>query len=148
MIASNIATLYRILGQMEESEKWIEIVKFSLETQRERTGIVHTGYAILMDGYDNLLGDKRCFKEALKMDEEAAENYLYNSNIFCITGMFYRIAWNSYEIAKDSSMEHEYAALRQKWSTAFQLSELLADYMNDKNLANFLKMEREKFLLC
>ena len=101
----------RILGQMEESEKWFEIVKFSLETQRERTGIVHTGYTVLMDSYDNLLGDKRCFKEALKMDEEAAENYLYNSNIFCITGMFYRIAWNSYEIAKELSMKNECAAL-------------------------------------
>ncbi len=146
MIASNIATLYRILGQMEESEKWFEIVKFSLETQRERTGIVHTGYTVLMDSYDNLLGDKRCFKEALKMDEEAAENYLYNSNIFCITGMFYRIAWNSYEIAKELSMKNECAALQQKWSTAFQISVLLAEYMYEKKLAAILKKKEEKFL--
>ena len=58
IIASNIASVYRRLGRLEEAGKWFDTVMFSLEQQRGRTGIAHSGYGILMDGYDNYLDDR------------------------------------------------------------------------------------------
>lgn len=144
MIASNIATLYRKIGRIEEAKKWTGAVKFSLEAQRARTGIIHTGYGVLMESYDNLLGEMGCFEEALKVHIEVVHNYINTSNIFCSSSAYYRIAWNSYEIAREN--KHESAALRERWRTAFQISELLADYINDKKFQAFLKERRGKYL--
>ena len=76
IIASNIASVYRRLGRLEEAGKWFDTVMFSLEQQRGRTGIAHSGYGILMDGYDNYLDDRGCLKTAVKMNEETICNCL------------------------------------------------------------------------
>lgn len=76
IIASNIASVYRRLGRLEEAGKWFDTVMFSLEQQRGRTGIAHSGYGILMDGYDNYLDDRGCLKLAVEMNEEAICNFL------------------------------------------------------------------------
>lgn len=144
MIASNIANLYRRLGRMEEAGKWFEAVKASLELQREKTGVPHNGYGILMDGYDNFLGDKGCVDAAMQMNERAISDYLKWPQIRLMASMLYRLAWNSYE--KADKEEEFFDELHPKWKVAFQLSLSLADYINDSKLKDFLDSRREKYL--
>ena len=144
MIASHIADVYRKLGQMEESKKWHEAVVFSLKEQVGRSGIVHNGYDILMEGYDNLLGDTQRYEDAVKANEEAILNCLKWPRIRCMADDFYRIAWNSYEIANEKAQEQE--VCRQRWRKAFQICESLADFIYDSQFKVFLESRRKKFL--
>lgn len=144
MIASHIADVYRKLGEMEESKKWHEAVVFSLKEQVGRSGIVHKGYDILMEGYDNLLGDTQRYKDAVKINEEAILNCLKWPRIRYIAEDFYRIAWNSYEIANEKAQEKE--VCRQRWRKAFQICESLADFIYDSQFKVFLESRRKKFL--
>lgn len=145
MIAANVADVYRYMGKMEEAEEWFKTAKFSLEQQKDRVGIMPKGYAILMDNYDNYLGDAGRFDDALKMNEEAVQEFLKAPLIGCMASMLYRVAWNSYEIAsRDASC---LAMLQVKWQDSFQLSEALADFMYDSELQRFLKDRRDKYLL-
>lgn len=50
IIASNIASLYRRLGRLEEAGKWFDTVMFSLEQQRGKAGTDLRGYEILTAG--------------------------------------------------------------------------------------------------
>lgn len=144
MIASNIATLYRKLGLMEESGKWFRTVLFSLEKQCARSGIMHNGYDILMDSYDNLLGDMKLFEEAIEMNQEAIENILKWSRIRCVPTFLYRIAWNSFELVGENPAKCEnYHSTGKK---AFGLSEVFSDFIYDSNLKSFLDKRRKKFL--
>jgi len=145
MIASNIATIYRRLGRMDEAKVWFEEVYLSLQNQQKRTGIMYKGYDILMDGYDNLLGDIGAFEDAVKIDEEAIHNYLNWPQIRCMPSMFYRIAWNSYEIAARNTSDYD--ALHSKWQKSFQICEVLTEFIYDSRFQAVLKSKREKFLV-
>lgn len=144
MLVADIASLYRRLGQLEEAGKWFEAVIFSMEQQRRRTGVCNYGYDILMDGYDNYLGDLLCYDKAVKINEECVEMFLRVSNVSVIQSMLYRIAWNAYEAA--AKRPDTYDILRQKWQKAFLLSETMADFMCDSDLVEFLDKRKQKYL--
>ncbi len=144
IIASNIASVYRRLGRLEEAGKWFDTVMFSLEQQRGRTGIEHSGYFILMDGYDNYLDDRGCLETAVKMNEEAICNCLKWPLIDSVASMLYRYAWNSYEIASKETKFYE--ALRPKWNKAFRLCQSLVRFRYDYHFEEFLQAREEKFL--
>ncbi len=150
IIASNIGMLYRKLGKLDKAKEWFETVLHSLEKTKDRTGIMYVGYGILMGGYDNLLADMGYIEKALEMDKEAIQAYLKWPQIWCLASMFYRIAWNSYEIA---SPDTETVTERNKncclkWREPFLISESLADFMYDERYLAFLgdSARREKFL--
>ena len=145
IIASNIASVYRRLGRLEEAGKWFDTVMFSLEQQRGRTGIEHRGYGILMDGYDNYLDDRGCLKTAVEMNEEAIRNYLKWPLIDSVAAMLYGYAWNSYEIASKETGLFE--VLRPKWNNAFRLCQSLVRFRHDYHFVEFLQVREEKFLL-
>jgi len=150
IIASNIAVIYRKLGRMEEAEKIYETLLHSLNYQglrierKGKEGILPKGYEILIDGYDNLLADKKEVEEALKLDEKAIQSYLKGPQIRCLSSIFYRIAWNTYDMAshEEGNLEEYY----QKWNTAFRISEVLAEYINDSRFLAFLKTKEGKYL--
>lgn len=144
MLAGNIASLYRRLGQLEEAGKWFEAVNLSVEQLSRRTGVCSYGYDVLMDGYDNYLGDIKCFEEAVRMNEECARNLLKYSRISTIRNTLYRIAWNAYKSAVCKSDTSE--ILHQKWQNAFRLSKSMADFMFDSNLQEFLEERKEIYL--
>ena len=144
IIASNIASVYRRLGRLEEAGKWFDTVMFSLEQQRGRTGIAHSGYGILMDGYDNYLDDRGCLKTAVKMNEETICNCLKWPLIDSVASMLYRYAWNSYEIA--SKEPKLFDVLRPKWNNAFRLCQSLVRFRYDYNFEEFLQVREAKFL--
>lgn len=144
IIASNIAAVYRLMGRFEESETWFETVSHSLELQRRRTGIPQTGYEILMECYDNLLGDTGRFEEAVAASEEAIHNYLKHFQIPCLGSAFYRVAWNTMEIEIRS--EEPDADLRQKRKSSFQISQVLADLSYNVDEMEFLKAREQKYL--
>ena len=145
IIASNIASVYRRLGRLEEAGKWFDTVMFSLEQQRGRTGIEHRGYGILMSGYDNYLDDKGCLKLAVEMNEEAICNFLKWPRIDSVASILNAYAWNSYEIA--SKEPKLFDVLRPKWNDAFRLCQSLVRFRYDYYFEEFLQVREEKFLL-
>lgn len=144
LLATNIASLYRRLGQLEEAGKWFEAVIFSVEQQSGRTGVSNYGYDILMDNYDNYLGDIQCYDEAVRMNEECIEKLLRCFKINGIQSILYRIAWNAYEAAV--KRPNTYDILQQKWRKAFRLSWVMADFMYDSYLEKFLDERKQKYL--
>ncbi len=144
IIASNIANTYGELGCLEEAGKWYEIIRFSAEQQKGRTGIMHTGYAILMETLDNYLGELGLYEEALNASMEAVFNYLKQPRIGTLDRAYYRIAWNAYEIA--SEQKRQYKKLQTQWREAFQASEGAAAFFYDNYMKQNLKEKREKYL--
>ena len=145
IIASNIASTYRILGKMEEAGKWCEIIRFSIQQQMNRTGIGPTGYAILMESYDSYLGEQGMYKESLEVNREAVLNYLKQPQIDTLDRAYYRIAWTTYEIA--SKQETQCEMIRKQWINAFQASEVVAAFLQDKYMIDSLQKKRNKYLL-
>ena len=145
IIASNIASTYRILGKMEEAGKWCEIIRFSIQQQMNRTGIGPTGYAILMESYDSYLGEQGMYKESLEVNREAVLNYLKQPQIDTLDRAYYRIAWTTYEIA--SKQETQCEMMRKQWINAFQASEVVAAFLQDKYMIDSLQKKRNKYLL-
>lgn len=143
IIASSIATVYRRLGRLEEAGKWFDTVMFSLEHQKTKAGIRHRGYNILMDHYDNYLGDAQSFQVAVQMNEETVQSDLNGLCISCLASMLYKIAWNSYEIA--SAEKQSYEILHQKWKKAFRLSQAVAKYTYDRVFMQFLEIREKKY---
>ncbi len=150
IIASNIGMLYRKLGNLDKAKQWFETVLHSLEKTKDRTEIMYVGYGILMGGYDNLLADMGHIEKALEMDKEAIQAYLKWPQIWCLASMFYRMAWNSYEIAHRNT-ETATEVIKNgclKWRESFLISESLADYIYDERYLAFLgdSARREKYL--
>lgn len=145
MIAGDIGGLYRELGNLEESKKWFEAVIFSVDQSRVRTGICHYGYDMLMENYDNLLGDMRYFDQAIGMSEGTIRNVLMLSRINGLQRMFYHIAWNAFEAAADEPEEYE--SFRHKWRKAFQISETMSDFLYDIHMISFMNKRKTKYLL-
>ena len=146
MIASNIGSFYRRLGKLEEAKKWFEAVLFSVGQLSERTGICNYGFDVAAESYDNYLGDICDFSKAVEINEEAARKDLLIFKINGIRRLFYRIAWNIYEVAKEKRKPEEYEFFRLKWRMAFEISKTMADFMYDSNLKTFLEVRVEKFL--
>lgn len=143
-IVGNIADSYRKLGKPEKAREWLEILRFSLEQQKGRTGIERRAYDILMEDTDNYLGDMRQFEQAIEASEEAACSYLKRPRVFLLEKTYYRVAWNAYEMALVNPSQRN--ILEQKWKEAFQISEVLAVFMYDESIIIFLRSRREKFL--
>ena len=146
MLASDIASLYRRLGCLEEAGRWIQALIFSVEKLSERTGIYTWEYDMIMEEYDNYLGDLRRFEEAVEMNEKTILRVLRFPKINGMQRIFYRVAWNAYEIADLNKMPEGKNCFRQKWRKAFEISEVLAEYMYDSHLKEFLHKRREKYL--
>lgn len=144
IIASDIASFYRRTNQLEEAERRFKALLFSLEQQCRKTGIPHVGYEVVMDGYDNLLGDMGRFREAVKHNERAAEAYIKCGRIDCLASAFYRIAWNAYELAAKKGEED--IPLHDKWRNCFRISKVLADFTYHSHLKEFLQKREEKYL--
>lgn len=144
IIAGNITEILRKLGRPEKTREWLEILQFSLEQQKGQTGIERRAYDILMEAYDNYLGDMKQFEQAIKASEEAACNYLKRPEALVLDKAYYRIAWNAYEMAEEVPSQRN--TLKQKWTEAFRISEVLADFMYDEHTLDFLKERRKKFL--
>lgn len=144
IIAGNITEILRKLGRPEKTREWLEILQFSLEQQKGQTGIERRAYDILMEAYDNYLGDMKQFEQAIKASEEAACNYLKRPEALVLDKAYYRIAWNAYEMAEEVPSQRN--ALKQKWREAFRISEVLAAFMYDEYIINFLKERRKKYL--
>lgn len=145
IIASNIAGICRELGRIEEAGKWCENIRFSVQQQMGRAGIVKCGYAMLMESFDNYLGELKMFEEALKANQEAVANYLKQLQIDTLDRAYYRIAWNAYELAAKQNIPCE--ALRKQWTEAFQASEVVAAFTYDKYIVDFLQKRRDKYLM-
>lgn len=143
IIASNIASTYRELGCLEEAGKWCEAIRFSIEQQKGRTEIMHTGYAMLMESLDNYLGELGLYEKALNAGKEAVSNYLKQPKIGTLDRVYYRIAWNTYEIA---SKQQRYDELRKRWKEAFRASEGAAAFFYDNYMIQHLKERKEKYL--
>lgn len=144
IIASDIAELYRKLGNLQEAKKWFEAVLFSVEQNCARTDTVNYGYDLVALGYSDYLGDAHSFEYAIEISESTVQKDLVFYRINCIRHLFYHIAWNAYEAA--SEKPERYESLRQKWRKAFGISESLADYMYDSHMNTFLKEREAKFL--
>ena len=144
IIAGNITEILRKLGRPEKTREWLEILQFSLKQQKGQTGIERRAYDILMEAYDNYLGDMKQFEQAIKASEEAACNYLKRPEALVLDKAYYRIAWNAYEMAEEVPSQRN--ALKQKWREAFRISEVLAAFMYDEYIINFLKERRKKYL--
>ncbi len=144
-IVGNIADNYRKSGNMEKALEWLEALRFSLEQQKGGTSIERRAYAILMGNYDNYLGERKWFEQAVKASEAAACNYLKKSQVTALARAYYRIAWNTYEIGVECPCQRD--VLKQKWKEAFQISEAVAAFMYDEYLIKFLKDRRGKYLL-
>lgn len=144
MIAGDIGDIYCKLGNLEESKKWFEAVTFSVEQHSARTGVCHYGYEILMESYDNLLGDMQCFDQALRMSEGTIRKLLMLPRINGMHRMLYHIAWNAYEAATSEPEEYEF--FRHKWRQAFQTSEMMTDFLHDDYIKTLLDERKEKYL--
>lgn len=145
MLASDIASQYRRMGHLEEAGKWFEGVIFSVEQQSQRTGVCNYGYDVLMEGYDNYLGDIHCYDRAVRMNEECVRMLLKYYRVSTMRNTLYRIAWNAYEAAAERQEISN--ILYQKWQKAFRLSEAMADFMFDSDLQEFLEKRKEKYQL-
>lgn len=146
VIAINVARAYRKVGNLDKDGEWVKNLRFSLEQQKGRTGIERKAYDILMEDIDNYLGELQQYEEAIRASEEAACNYLKRPVTIALARAYYRIAWNSYEMALGDSSQRN--ILEQKWREAFRVSEVLAAFMYDEHLKNFLKNRENKFLIC
>lgn len=147
MIASNIGSSYRRLGNFDEAQKWFEAVLFSVGQLSERTGICNYGFDVVAEGYDNYLGDIRSFNKAIKLNEETAWKDLLIYRINGTRRLFYRIAWNTYEENIEKEKPEEYEFFRLKWRKAFMISKEMADFMYDTHLSVFLEKRVDKFVL-
>lgn len=145
MIATNIMDVCRKLGKMKEAGEWFEMIRFSMEQQKIRTGIVLTGYSVLMGSYDNYLGELERFEEAAEASKEAALNYLKRPQINTLASALYRFTWNTHEIAKRHKERRE--VLQKKWENAFLASEAVAVYTNNNFLISFLNDRRDQYLV-
>lgn len=143
-IVGNIAEIYRKLKNQEKAQEWLEVLQFSLEQQKGRSGIERTSYDTLMESIDNYLGDQRQFEQAIKANEKTACNYLKRPDIAVLPRAYYRIAWNAYEMALEYPSQRE--MLEQKWRDAFHISEVLAAFVYDTYMVNFLSERRKKYL--
>lgn len=146
MIASNIGSVYRKLGNFNEAKKWFEAVLFSVGQLSERTEICNYGFDVVAEGYDNYLGDIRSFDKAMKMNEETARKDLLIYKINGTRRLFYRIAWNTYEANIEKKKPEEYEFFRLKWRKAFMISKEMACFMHDAHLEEFLGKRVEKFI--
>ena len=144
IIASDIADLYRKLGNLGEAKKWFEAVLFSVEQCCARTDTVNCGYDLVALGYSDYLGDVHSFEYAADFNEETAPKVLLFYKINSIQYLFYHIAWNVYESA--FKKPERYESFRQKWRKAFRISKSLADYMYDAHMSGLLKEREEKYL--
>lgn len=144
MIASNIGGIYRKQGNLEESKKWFEAVIFSVEQHSARTGVCHYGYEMLMESYDNLLGDMQYFDQALRMSEGTIRKLLMFPRINGLHRMLYHIAWNAFEVAVGEPEEYEF--FRHKWRQAFRASEMMTDFLYDDYIKTLLDERKEKYL--
>nr|WP_304442823.1 hypothetical protein [uncultured Acetatifactor sp.] len=144
IIASNILDIYREMGKLAEAKEWCEAICFSMEQQKDRTNIMHTGYAILMEVLDNYLGELRLYEEAIDVSKKAVSNYLKQPRIGTLDRAYYRIAWNTYEAASGSAQQDK--RLQKQWREAFQASEGIAAFVRDNYLMRHLKDKREKYL--
>lgn len=144
IIASNILDIYREMGKLAEAKEWCEAICFSMEQQKDRTNIMHTGYAILMEVLDNYLGELRLYEEAIDVSKKAVSNYLKQPRIGTLGRAYYRIAWNTYEAASGSAQQDK--RLQKQWREAFQASEGIAAFVRDNYLMRHLKDKREKYL--
>lgn len=144
MIAGNIGSLYRKLGNLEESKKWFEAVIFSVEQHSARTGVCHYGHEMLVESYDNLLGDMQCFSQALRMSEGTIRKLLMLPRINGLHRVLYHIAWDAFEAAVGEPEEYEF--FRHKWRQAFQTSEVMADFLYDDRTKMFLDERKTKYI--
>lgn len=145
MIASNIGSCCRKLGNFDEAGKWLEAVLFSIDQNSFRTGIYHYGFDIAFGCYDNYLSDIGCLDNTIKMNEYMVEKLLCGFRINNVQNLFYHIAWNAYEIAIEKP--EECASLRQIWEKAFQISRSMAEFMFDSSMTTFLSKRESKYLL-
>ncbi len=145
MIASNIGSFYRKLGNLDEARKWLEAVLFSIDQNSFRTGIYHYGFDIAFGCYDSYLSDICCLENTVKMGEYMVEKLLSGFRINSIQNLFYHIAWNAYEIAREKP--EEYASFRQIWEKAFRISRSMAEFMLDSSTVIFLSKRESKYLL-
>lgn len=144
IIAGNIVEIFRKLGNSEKTREWIVALQFSLEQQKGPTGIERRANDILMEAYDNYLGDMRQFEQAVSASEKAACNYLKWPEVLLLDKAYYRIARNAYKMALEFPSQRN--ALEQKWKEAFRISEVLATFMYDEHIMIFLKERKNKFL--
>lgn len=144
MIASNIGSLYRRLGNMDAAKEWLEAVLSSLEENSLRTGICNYGYDVVAESYDNYLGDIFCFDRAVEISENTVLKDLLYFRINGIQRLFYHIAWNVHEAVIEKPEEYE--LFRQKRRKAFQISNVLAEFMFDTHLKAFLKSQETEYL--
>ena len=143
MIASNIGSVYRKLGNFDEAKKWFEAVLFSIDQNSFRTGINHYGFEVAFENYDNYLGDIHNIDNTVKVSEHIISKLLLLFRISSIQNLFYHIAWNAYETAMEKP--EEYAFFRQIWEKAFRISESMTEYMSDSFLKVFLEERRAKY---
>ncbi len=146
VIVGNIAILCHKLGKLDEAKAWFEAVLCSMKKQEDRTGVKCTGYDMIICAYENLLADMGVQEKALQAEDAAVRVSLESSQIRCLPTMFYRIAWNSYEISSgDIEMQKRF---RPKWREAYRISEVIDDYIYDDRHKAFLNVgsRREKFL--
>lgn len=146
MLASDIAALYRRLGRLEEARKWIEAIIFSVGKLSQRPEVCAWGYDMVMEEYDNYLGDLGRYEEAAKMNEETILKILRFPRINGAQRVLYRIAWNAYEAMNENKMPEEKDIFRQKGRKAFQISEVFANFTYDSHLKAFLVERKEKYL--
>ena len=144
MIASNIGSFYRRLGKLEEAKKWFEAVLFSIDQNSFRTGIYHYGFDVAFECYDSYLSDICCLDNTVKMNEYMILKLLLLFRINSIQNLFYHIAWNAYEIAEKKP--EDYAPFRPIWEKAFRISELMAEFMLDSSMTEFLSVRESKYL--
>ncbi|HBA48674.1 MAG TPA: hypothetical protein DCZ91_12925 [Lachnospiraceae bacterium] len=144
MIASNIGSYYRKLGNFDEAKKWFEAVLFSIDQNSFRTGIYHYGFDIAYGCYDNYLGDIRCLDHIVEMGEEVILKLLLEFRISSIQDLFYNMAWNAYEIAAEKP--EEYAFFRQIYEKTFRISELITEFLYDSSMKIFLATKESKYL--
>ena len=143
MIASNIGSVYRKLGNFDEAKKWFEAVLFSIDQNSFRTGINHYGFEVAFENYDNYLGDIHNIDNTVKVSEHIISKLLLLFRISSIQNLFYHIAWNAYETAMEKP--EEYAFFRQIWEKAFRISESMTEYISDSFLKVFLEERRAKY---
>ena len=74
---------------------------------------------------------------------EAVSNYLKKPKIDTLDRVYYRIAWNAYEMVSGQNAKNE---IQVRWKAAFQMSEVVAGFTYDKYMMNFLEDRRDKYL--
>lgn len=92
------------------------------------------------------MGDLGRFNEAKEMNEELVRSILNNPRINGIQRIFYRIAWNAFEMIGETKMPEENDIFRHIGRKAFQMSEVFAEFVQDSHLKAFLAKRKEKYL--